>query len=483
MVIGDFKEQVDVVVVGGGPGGYAAAFHAADLGLDVALVEQDSRLGGTCLLRGCIPSKAMITAAEKFHQLAHADKMGIMLSGPAKFDIKRMAGWRDNILKELTGGLDGLVKARNIRYFNGKAYLSGPNELNISNGSSVKIHFKRAILALGSRVFMPKPFLRSERVITSDEATNIDYLPESVLVVGGGYIGMELGGCFAALGSKVTVVEMLDHLLPGTDADMTRVVRRRMEAQGVQFQLDSKVTEVVPSKNNVKVTVQPKEGAAWTKEYDRVLVCVGRSPNTEDFGLEGVGVKVEKGFIQVNAQCQTSVPHIYAIGDCTGQPMLAHRAHRMGAVAAEVLAGKKAAFDNHTIPAVIFTDPEIAYCGLSEEDAKAAGYDVAVGKMFFAASGRAKSMDQQDGFVKVIAEKGSDVILGVRMVGPHVSELLAQATLAVENALTVEDITATIHAHPTLAETLLEATEAVHGMAIHAARPRSAAQNKAAAVH
>ncbi len=480
MVIGDFKEQVDVVVVGGGPGGYAAAFHAADLGLDVALVEQEARLGGTCLLRGCIPSKAMITAAERFHQLAHADKMGIMLSGPAKFDIKKMAGWRDNILKELTTGLDGLAKARNIRRFEGGAYLSGPNELKVSAaGSSLKIHFKRAVLALGSRVFLPKPFVRSERVITSDEATNIDHLPSSLLVVGGGYIGMELGGCFAALGSKVTVVEMLDHLLPGTDADMTRVVRKHMDAQGVQFHLECKVTAVEPGKNSVKVTVQPKEGAAWSQEYDKVLVCAGRSPNTEDFGLEGVGIKVEKGFIPVDTKCQTNVPHIYAIGDCTGQPMLAHRAHRMGSVVAEVLAGKKSAFDNRTIPAVIFTDPEIAYCGLSEEDAKAAGYEIAVGKMFFAASGRAKSMDQQDGFVKVIAEKGSDIVLGVRMVGPHVSELLGQATLAVENALTVEDITTTIHAHPSLSETILEAAEAVHGMAIHAARPRSAAKTAA----
>lgn len=475
MVIGDFKEQVDVVVVGGGPGGYAAAFHAADLGLDVALVEEEARLGGTCLLRGCIPSKAMITAAEKYHQLAGLEKMGISLTGKANFDIKKMAGWRDNILKELTGGLDGLVKARNIRRFEGRAYLSGPSELKIAAaGSSLKIHFKRAILALGSRVFMPKPFIRSERVITSDEATNIDYLPSSVLVVGGGYIGMELGGCFAALSSKVTVVEMLDHLLPGTDADMVRIVKKHMDGMGVQFQMESKVIGVEPGAKSVKVTVQAKDGATTVTEYDRVLVCVGRSPNTEDFGLETQGVKVEKGFIQVNAQCQTSVPHIYAIGDCTGQPMLAHRAHRMGAVAAEVLAGKKSAFDNRTIPAVIFTDPEIAYCGLSEEDAKAAGYDVAVGKMFFAASGRAKSMDATDGFVKVIAEKGSDVVLGVRMVGPHVSEMLAMATMAVENGLTVEDITATIHAHPTLAETFLEATEAVHGMAIHAARPRPA---------
>jgi len=476
MVIGDFKEQVDVVVVGGGPGGYSAAFHAADLGLDVALVEQEPRLGGTCLLRGCIPSKAMITAAERFHQLAHADKMGIILPGPARFDIKKMAAWRDNVLKELTTGLDGLSKSRNIRRFEGRGYLAGPNELRVAAaGSSLKLNFKRIVLALGSRVFLPKPFVRSERVITSDEATNTYDLPGTVLVVGGGYIGMELGGCFASLGSKVTIVEMLDHLLPGTDTDMTRVVRKSMEARGVQFQLDSKVTDVIPGKNSVKVTVQPKEGTAWTKEYEKVLVCVGRSPNTDDFGLEGVGVKLDKGFIPVNAQCQTNVPHIYAIGDCTGQPMLAHRSHRMGAVVAEVLAGKPAAFDNHTIPAVIFTEPEIAYCGLSDEDAKAAGYEVNVGKMFFAASGRAKSLDQQDGFVKVIAEKGSDVVLGVRMVGPHVSELLGQATLAVENALTVEDITATIHAHPTLSETFLEATEAVHGMAIHAARPRSTA--------
>ncbi|HMP18608.1 MAG TPA: FAD-dependent oxidoreductase, partial [Gemmatales bacterium] len=327
MVIGDFKEQVDVVVVGGGPGGYAAAFHAADLGLDVALVEEEPRLGGTCLLRGCIPSKAMITAAEKFHEISKLEKMGITVPGTASFDIQKMATWRDNILKELTGGLDGLVKARNVRRFEGRGYLSGPNELKIAaSGSSLKIQFKRAILALGSRVFLPKPIVRSERVITSDEATNINYLPSSMLVVGGGYIGMELGGCFSALGSKVSVVEMLDHLLPGTDADLARVVKKNMEARGVQFLLESKVTEVVPAQDHVKVSIQSKDGKITTSEYDRVLVCVGRTPNTDDFGLEAQGIKVEKGFIQINEQCQTSLPHIYAIGDCTGQPMLAHRA-------------------------------------------------------------------------------------------------------------------------------------------------------------
>lgn len=470
MVVGEFKEQVEVVVVGGGPGGYAAAFHAADLGKEVALIEQDSRLGGTCLLRGCIPSKAMITAAETYQKVLHADKMGISVK-EARFDMKKMAAWRDGIIKELSTGLDGLAKARQVRRFHGRGYLKGPHELVVaSEGSSLSIHFAHAILALGSKPLLPPPFVRSERVMTSDEALSLDFLPPSVLVVGGGYIGIELGSCFAALGSQVTIVEALDRLLPGTDADLVRIVRKHLESRGVKIHLESKVVDVVTGQSGVKVKVEPKSGNAWFGDYDRVLVAIGRKPNTEDFGLEKVGVKMEKGFIVVDEQCRTSVPHIFAIGDCSGQPMLAHRARRQGIVAAEVIAGKPAAFDNRTVPAVVYSDPEIAYCGLSEEEAKKAGYKVKVGRFRFGASSRAKTMASDEGMIFVIAEEDSEVVLGVRMVGPHVSELLAEATLAVEAGLTLEDLIATIHVHPTLSESIQEAAEAARGESIHSVR-------------
>ncbi len=470
MVVGEFKEQAELVVVGGGPGGYAAAFHAADLGLDVALVEQDRRLGGTCLLRGCIPSKVMISAAERFHAVQHSDFMGISVKD-AKLDMKKMGAWRDKIIQDLSGGLDGLAKGRNIRRFTGRGYLKSANELQIaSEGSNLSLQFKQAILALGSTPIMPAPFVKGPRVLSSDEAIGLNELPASLLVVGGGYIGIELGSCLAALGSQVTVVEMFDRLLPGIDLDLVRVVQKSLEKRGVKLHLNSKVVDVQESKTNVKVTVEPKSGAKWTGEFDRVLVAIGRKPNTQDMGLEKLGVAMEKGFITINERCQTSVPHLFAIGDCSGQPMLAHRARRMGIVAAGVAAGKSAAFDNRTIPAVVFSEPEIAYCGMSEEEAKQAGHDVKVGRFRFAPNGRAMSLGQTEGMVFVIADAKSETVLGVRMVGPHVSELIGEATLAVEMAATLEDLIATIHVHPTLSETFMEAAEAARGEALHSVR-------------
>lgn len=464
-------DRTQLVVLGGGPGGYAAAFHAADLGLKVALVEQDTRLGGVCLLRGCIPSKAMITAAEFFDRIRRADRMGILVKD-VSIDMKKLGAWRDSVVNELAGGIEALCKQRGIKRILGRGVLSGANELTITGkeGSS-KLGFENLILAVGSRPVLPPAFGKSDRVLTSDEALLLDTLPESVLVVGGGYIGIELGSCLAALGSKVTVVELLDRLLMGTDEDLVRVVKQHLQKRGVAIHLESKVVETAAHKNKVTVKVQPKDGDAWSQDFDKVLVAIGRKPNTEELGLDKAGVKVdEKGHIGIDDRCRTSVPNIYAIGDCTGNPYLAHRAKRQGIVAAEVIAGKPAAFDNRTIPAVIFSDPEIAYCGLSEEEAKKAGYQVKVGRFRFGASGRAKTLDQQEGFINVVTEAESEVVLGVRMVGPSVSELLGEATLAVETGAVIEDIVGTIHAHPTLAESLEEAAEAVRGHAIHTYR-------------
>jgi dihydrolipoamide dehydrogenase len=386
--------------------------------------------------------------------------------------MKKLGAWRDGVVNELAGGIEALCKQRGVKRIVGKGTLSGPNELAIAGkDGTTTLGFKHLILATGSRPFLPPPFQKSERVLTSDEALLLDHLPESLLVVGGGYIGIELGSCLAALGAKVTVVELLDRLLVGTDEDLVRVVKQHLTKRGVNIHLDSKVLEAVPGKDKVAVKVQPKEGDAWNQDFDKVLVAIGRKPNTEDLGLEVAGVQKDaKGHIGIDQQCRTSVPHIFAIGDCTGNPYLAHRAKRQGIVAAEVIAGKPAAFDNRTIPAVIFSDPEIAYCGLSEDEAKKAGYQVKVGRFRFGASGRAKTMDQQDGFINVITEAETEVVLGIRLVGPNVSELLGEATLAVETGAVLEDIIGTIHAHPTLSESLEEAAEAVRGHALHTVR-------------
>ncbi len=482
MVVGAMSEQTEVVVLGGGPGGYAAAFHAADLGKEVTLVEQEERLGGVCLLRGCIPSKAMISAAELLHRIQHADHMGIMV-GDARLDMKKLAAWRDSVIDELSKGIEALCKPRGIRRIVGKGYLTGPNTLHISGkGEAIDLRFKNAILAVGSRPVVPPPFQLGERIMTSDKALGLDTLPESLLVVGGGYIGLELGSCLGALGSKVTIVELLDRLLMGTENDLVNVVQRQLKQRNIAVHLEAKVVEAKEDGKKVTVKVQPKTGDAWSADFDKVLIAIGRRPNTEDVGLEKAGVKLtdKGGFIAIDDKCRTSVPHIYAIGDCSGQPMLAHRARRQGIVAAEVIAGKPAAFDNRTIPAVVYSDPEIAYCGFSEEEAKKAGYETKIGRFRFAASGRAKTLDQTDGLVIVVAEAKTEVVLGVRMVGPNVSELLGEATLAVETGAVLEDLIATIHAHPTLAEAIEEAAEAVRGMAIHTHRVSKEAKARTA---
>lgn len=383
-----------------------------------------------------------------------------------------MGDWRDGIIKNLTGGLDQLCKARNIRRYVGRGHFIGPNELHISTtGSPTTLSFQQAILALGSLPIMPGIFKRSERVMTSDEALALYHLPKSVLVVGGGYIGIELGSCLAALGTEVTVVEMLDRILPTTEPELVRVVRKSLEARGMKFHLAAKVMEVVEGKDSVQVKVQPKEGPAWTKEYERVLVAIGRKPNTDDCGLERLGVKVDKGFVVIDEQsCRTSLSHVYAIGDCSGQPMLAHRARRQGIVAAEIVAGHKAAYDNRTVPAVIFSEPEIATCGLSEEEAKQAGYEVMVGKFHLKTLGRAMTMGVTEGLILVIADAKTEVVLGVRMVGAHVSELIGEAALAIETGMVLEDLIATIHVHPTLGEAIQEAAEGARGESIHSVR-------------
>ncbi|MCS7015554.1 MAG: dihydrolipoyl dehydrogenase [Gemmatales bacterium] len=473
MVMGEALERAEVVVIGGGPGGYTAAFRAADLGKQVALVEMEKRLGGVCLLRGCIPSKALISAAELLQRIRQADRMGISASH-VEVNLPKLIAWKNSVIDELARGLDSLAKTRKITRYTGRATFRNAHELFVHTADQpVVIRFEQAIIATGTSPIVPPPLQRSPHVLTSDEALDLTELPQSLLVVGGGYIGIELGTCFASLGCQVTVVEMLDRLLPGTDAELVRVVRKHLDERGVRVYLQSRVTEAQVVNGRVRATIHNPAGQAFTAEFDRVLVAVGRRPNSDHLGLDKAGVHTDaKGYIPVNARCQTNVPHLFAIGDVTGPPALAHRARRQGIVAAEVIAGLPAAFDNRTVPAVIFSDPEIAYCGLSEEEARAAGYRVKVGRFRLAASGRAKTLAHQDGLVVVIAEESSEAILGVRMVGPNVSELIGEATLAIEMGATLEDLISTIHPHPTLSESLQEAAEAARGQAIHAPPPK-----------
>jgi dihydrolipoamide dehydrogenase len=477
MVMGEIEREAQVVVIGGGPGGYAAAFRAADLGLEVTLIESAPALGGECLHHGCIPSKALLTATHLLDHIAAAETMGIR-ADHVSVDPAAMQQWKDGILAHLSNGLEQLAARRRIEVIHGKAAFTGSRRLRISDGNAGTLSFAQAIVATGSRpLSLSGVEVDGERVMTSREALRLRDIPERLLVVGGGYIGLELGSVFARLGSRVAVVELTEHLLPGIDRDLVQVIQQTLEKRGVDIQLRTKVTGVRHEGGHVAIDLAQNDGTARTLEADRVLVAVGRRPNTDDLGLEQTRVKRDAhGFIQVDAQRRTADARIYAIGDVTGEPMLAHKAAREGKVAAEAIAGEPAAFDNVTVPAVVFTDPEIAFCGLSEEQARAAGYTVKVGKFPFRALGRALTLNATDGFVKIIADAEHEVLLGVRMVGPGVSDLIAEAVLGLEMGAQLEDLAASIHPHPTLSEAVAEAAEVALGRAIHLYHPRAKAQ-------
>lgn len=490
MVVGDIAEGVEVLVIGGGPGGYVAAIRAASFGKDVTLVEADA-LGGVCLNRGCIPSKALISAADKYYQARHSfGDFGIDVSG-ATLDMSRMQAWKDSVVAKLTGGVSQLLKGRGVRVIQGKARFTAPDQVVVDTGGigegTVHLRFEHCIIATGSEP-APIPVLPVDGVTVLDStgALALDTVPEELVIVGGGYIGVELGTVYAKLGSKVTIVEAMDRLLPGTDASLVQMVARRLRSLGVTMHLGAKAlgledgTEAGSGKGKGKgkgkaaaparvgVQVETKKGERLVLPADKVFVTVGRRPRSRDLGLENAGVKVDdRGFIPVNDRQQTNVPNIYAIGDVAGQPMLAHKASKEGIVAAEVIAGRPAAMDAVAIPAVIFSDPEIAYVGLTPDDAKAQGRDVIVGKFPFAANGRALGSGDTTGFVQLVGDKETGVVLGAQIVGPEASNLIAEAGLAIELGATMEDIALTIHAHPTLAETMMEAAEMALGTPVH----------------
>jgi dihydrolipoamide dehydrogenase len=476
MVMGEIEQGTEVVVIGGGPGGYAAAFRAADLGLEVTLIDSADALGGECLHHGCIPSKALLTATHLLDEISAAQVMGIRAQ-QVSIDPAALGQWKNKILEQLAKGLAQLAERRGVEVIQGKATFTGSRRLRISNAGAGSLSFKQAIIATGSRPVGPPGIeIDGERVMTSREALMVREVPERLLVVGGGYIGLELGSVYARLGSRVSVVEMTDQLLPGIDPDLVQVVQRALQNRGVEVHLRAKVSELRREGERVRVSVTPEQGQGMTLEADRVLVAVGRRPNTDDLGLERTKVQRDaRGFIQVDPQRRTADAHIYAVGDVTGEPMLAHKAAREGKVAAEVIAGEAAAFDNVTVPAVVFTDPEIAFCGLSEAQAKAAGYTVKVGKFPFRALGRALTLNHTEGFVKVIADAEREILLGVRMVGPGVSDLISEAVLALEMGAQLEDLAISIHPHPTLPEALAEAAEVALQRAIHLYHPRAKA--------
>jgi dihydrolipoamide dehydrogenase len=460
--------KTEIVVVGAGPGGYAAAFYAADRGKQVALVEQNPRLGGVCLNSGCIPSKALLHATAILRETKASAARGIEL-GQATIDIEKLRAWKESILEKLGQGIKTLAQKRRVQLICGRGHFEDSETLRVETAEGQQfINYDKAIVAVGSKPTLPSAFdLGNPRVMTSTEALEIPEVPRDLLVVGGGYIGMELGTVYATLGSNVVVLEVLPSILTGVDADLARPVSRAAQKLFKEIRLNTKVVKMATAGRQIKVATQ-LGGEQRDELYDRVLVSVGRTPNYIDLGLENTGVsKDDKGFIKCNAQQQTDDPKIYAIGDVNGGTLLAHRASREARIAVEAMLGEPSAFENIVIPAVVYTDPEVAWCGLTEAEAKQRGIEIKVAKFLWGASGRALTLDRTDGLTKLIIEPETERILGVGIAGAGAGELIGEGVLAVEMGATARDIADSVHPHPTLSETLMEAAESFYGTATH----------------
>ena len=472
MVMGSLREETQVVVIGSGPGGYVAALRLADLGKDVLLIEKRDRPGGTCLLEGCIPSKALINAVEVKAAALAAKQFGLTFSG-MEVDTAKLREWTDGIVQGLSDGVRGLLKRRGVTVLRGHARFESPTSLSLEGGEVSGVDFEEAIIATGSSLNrLPEGIVKS--VWSSADALRLPHVPESLLVVGGGYIGLEMGLVYQGLGSRVSVVEFFPRLLMGADEDLVEVMLKHVSERLEAIMVDSTVKEIREAKGggfDVDIEVA---GEVTTHHYAQVLVAIGRRPNTDDIGLENTKVKTDdKGFIITDEECRTDEPNIFAIGDAAQGPMLAHKASREGKVAAEAIhGGGEVAFDNRAIPAVVFTDPEIAWTGLTEREAKEQDIPVDIGRFPLSALGRARTLGRTDGLVKVLADPRSGLLLGVGIVGPMASELIAEGTLAIEMGATLEDIMVTIHPHPTLSEAFLEAAEVAAGEAVHINPPR-----------
>ena len=468
------RHTTQLVVLGAGPGGYAAAFYAADMGLQVTLVDEEPNPGGVCLYRGCIPSKALLHVAKVVDEARHADAWGVSFGEPS-IDVDKLRAYKQRVVDQLTGGVGQVAKLRKVTFLQGRGTLTGPTGMRVAgaDGTTTELEFEHCILATGSSpTRIPGISIDSPRILDSTSALDLPDIPKSLLVIGGGYIGLELGTVYAALGSKVTVVEMMDRLLPGADGDLVGVLEKRLRKVFAQILVSTKVAKVAEEKGGIRVTF---EGEVAEKEqlFDRVLVAVGRRPNSKIPGLETTGVKVNaRGFIETDGQRRTAERTIFAIGDVAGDPMLAHKAAHEGRIPVEAILGHKAVFEPLAIPAVVFTDPEIAWAGVTEAEARERGLEFEVAKFPWGASGRAITVDRTDGLTKLIVEPKTGRLLGVGIAGPGAGELIAEGTLAIEMGASVEDLKLTIHAHPTLSETLMESAEVFFGQSTHVYKPK-----------
>ncbi len=464
------KNTTQVAIIGAGPGGYPAAFLSADLGLQVTMIDPEDNPGGVCLYRGCIPSKALLHTAKIISEAQDSTNWGITFSKP-KIDLDKLRDWKRGVVQKLVGGLGQLSKQRKVTYIQGRATFLDSNTLEIkkSDGETLQLTYESAVIATGSRPAQVPGFpYDSPNLLDSTSALDLPDIPKTMLVVGGGYIGLELGTVYAALGTKVSVVEMTSRLMQGVDKDLVRVLQKSSEHIYESIMLNTKVANIKETKKGLQVKFEDEAIENKGSIFDKVLVSVGRKPNSEHLGLENTKVQIDnKGFIKIDGQRRTSDPNIFAIGDVAGEPMLAHKATHEGRVVAQVLAGKNVVFEPNAIPAVVFTDPEIAWCGLTETEAKEKNIKIKVARFPWGASGRATTLNRNDGVTKLIIDPETDRVLGMGVVGSGAGELIAEGVLAVEMSALASDIELTIHAHPTLSETIMESAEVYYGLSTH----------------
>ncbi|MEM9243592.1 MAG: dihydrolipoyl dehydrogenase [Pseudomonadota bacterium] len=463
----------DVVVLGAGPGGYTAAFRAADLGKKVVLIEKENTLGGVCLNVGCIPSKALLHAAKVIDEAEYMSQHGIAFNKP-KIDNNKLRAWKNDVIGKLTGGLSMLAKQRKVEVVSGEGQFASANSIEVKGKENTVVNFAHAIIAAGSRP-VQLPFIPEDRrIMDSTSALELEETNCKMLIIGGGIIGLEMATVYHALGAEIHIVEFMNQLMPGADADIVKPLAKRLEKQYKTIMLETKVTAVDAKKDGVYVTFEGKAAPAKAQRFDRVLVAVGRTPNGKLIAADKASVNVdERGFIHVDNQLRTNVPHIFAIGDIVGQPMLAHKAHAEAPIAAEVIAGKKHYFDPRCIPSVAYTDPEVAWTGLTEHQAKAEGIDYGKGVFPWAANGRSLAVGRSEGLTKILFDKSDNRIIGASIVGPNAGELIAELSLAIEMACDAEDVALTIHPHPTLSETVALAVEAYTGSITDLYMPRA----------
>ena len=479
-------ESVQVAVLGAGPGGYAAAFYAADLGMQVALIDEEKNPGGVCLYRGCIPSKALLHVAKVVDEARHAGNWGVTFTEPS-IDVDKLRAYKQGVVDKLTAGVGSVARLRKVKFVQGRATLAGPKSLKVAGASGeTEVQFEHLILATGSHpTKIPSLSLDSPRMMDSTSGLELPDVPKSLLVIGGGYIGLELGTVYATLGSRVSVVEMTDGLLPGADRDLVAVLQKRVEKLFAAIMLNTKVVKLVDDKNGIKVTFEAggegdrsdrrgaRSGAPSEQTFDRVLVAVGRRPNSKIPGLDKTAVKIDgRGFIEHDGQRRTAEPTIFTIGDVAGEPMLAHKASHEARIAVDAIQGHKAVFEPLAIPAVVFTDPEIAWTGLTEAQALAEGRDIEIAKFPWGALSRAITVDRPEGLTKLVLDRKTGRVLGVGIVGSGAGELIGEGTLAIEMGATADDMRITIHPHPTLSEGLMEAAEVFFGQSTHVYKPK-----------